>query len=341
MCSKGPDPRILILPLLYNCNARCIMCDLWSRNGARPWSLHDLKALLQSRPLTHNVEVINITGGEPTLHPEFLAIAQLVVRSLPNLHTISLQTNALKPDRVARQVQHLLATISSIASERRSVHLDVNISLDGPEDVHDAVRGVPGAWRSVMTTASRCRELLANKQDSALMFGCTVLKQNVRHLSAIQRIADEMGIGITYTVPQITDVYMSNVESSDSFSLGPLEKAELTRFLEGLRLQATAHSAMSSRYCEMLIGLLRGQERSLRCPLASHGVFVEPSGDLYPCWASSSLLLGNVFTDDINVILARRFDASYQDRLMERCRSCSTNCYTEIGRKWFARRIVR
>ena len=74
---------------------------------------------------------IYLTGGEPTLYPHFAA---LLTEAKRRGFVVHLQTNGTLLDRVA----------DSLVAQNVEM---VTVSMDGPLEVHDAIRGQEGAFR--------------------------------------------------------------------------------------------------------------------------------------------------------------------------------------------------
>src|SRR6202041_2726453 len=112
---------ILILNAHTRCNCRCVMCDIWKREDNDQIKVEDLerhRASLQNLGVRHVV----LTGGEPLLHNDLTALCGFF-REL-KIHLTLLTTGLLLVKRAAE-----VATLFD----------DVIISIDGPQEVHDAV----------------------------------------------------------------------------------------------------------------------------------------------------------------------------------------------------------
>jgi MoaA/NifB/PqqE/SkfB family radical SAM enzyme len=328
-------PKIIILPLQYACDARCVMCNIWERKERRHWEPNELRRIL-GHPGFRTTEVVNVTGGEPSLLPELPELIEVVLDCLPALRVLSLQTNAMNPARLSQRLPRVIDLFRQRQLAGQAVHLDFNISLDGAREIHDKVRGVSGAFAAVVDSLAYIREWLADVPRSKFMFNCTVVRQNVAHLDDVQQCADELGVEITYTIPQQTDVYLGNQTTNWRFELNADEQHLLAKFLRRRLAMATGRSAMSPRYCRMLLNLLENGERGIDCPLAVGGMFLEPGGQALPCWNSAALAVGNILTEGVDTVLERRAADEFQQRLRQHCRTCSINCYVDWTRREFA-----
>jgi MoaA/NifB/PqqE/SkfB family radical SAM enzyme len=330
-------PRIIILPLMYVCDARCVMCNIWKLKAERGWQADDLDRVLSHPSLAENVEVVNVTGGEPTMRPDLPEIFGVIVRNLRALHTLSLQTNGIDPARMRRRLVPIVEMLRSANDDGRPIHLDINISCDGPGQVHDVVRGVPGAWQSLTESVAIAKELVGSLPRGDVTLNLTIVRQNARHLREAEIAAEQLGVPITFTFPQDTEVYVANTESSDQYALDAEEREIVIDFLRDIQTRLTGRSAMSRRYAAMLVELLSNGERTIGCPLAEGGLFLEPGGRSLPCWRSAELVSGNILQDGVEHVLGRRDDPEYMTVLKKHCSTCPSNCYVDWGRRMFAR----
>ena len=130
---------ILILNVHEQCNCRCLMCDIWQREGGKELDLVDFAHHRESIKAM-GVKHIVLTGGEPLMHRNF----EILCRTLKECGVqITLLTTGL-----------LLAKRAKIAAEFVD---EVIISLDGPQEVHDQVRRVKGAFRLIGDGVSAVR----------------------------------------------------------------------------------------------------------------------------------------------------------------------------------------
>ncbi len=143
-------PMNLTLSLTYRCNSRCATCNVWKR-GADELTLDEWAKVLRS--LGRAPYWITVSGGEPLLRKDAVEIIRLACEHCrPAI--LNIPTNGLLPDRISRAVAEVTA-----ACPRTSVV--VNLSLDGWEDDHDRIRGVPGNFERAMDTYRRLRALEA------------------------------------------------------------------------------------------------------------------------------------------------------------------------------------
>jgi MoaA/NifB/PqqE/SkfB family radical SAM enzyme len=120
------SPTYCVWELTLACNLRCGHCG--SRAGkARPDEMSTEECLGVVRALADlGCEVITLSGGEPTLRKDWYVIAKEIREQgmIPNMVTNGYEMDEL----LARQFKE--AGLSNVA-----------VSIDGPEDIHDQIRG--------------------------------------------------------------------------------------------------------------------------------------------------------------------------------------------------------
>ena len=119
-------PSYCVWELTLACNLRCGHCG--SRAGkARPNEMGTEECLGIVKSLAElGCEVITLSGGEPTLRPDWQVIAEAI-------HDHGMIVN---------MVTNAYALDEELARRMRQSHLaNVAVSIDGPESIHDRIRG--------------------------------------------------------------------------------------------------------------------------------------------------------------------------------------------------------
>jgi MoaA/NifB/PqqE/SkfB family radical SAM enzyme len=102
------------------------------------------KTLTEARDF-YGMAHVGLTGGEPTLHPEFPAVIDTIVELGFTWHMV---TNA-------RRFEHTIKLLKAVPSRRKALTA-IDFSLDGADETtHDTIRG-KGSYREVMLGAMIC-----------------------------------------------------------------------------------------------------------------------------------------------------------------------------------------
>jgi len=141
-------PTTTVLFVTNRCNLDCKMCFYTERQRRAELSADEIGKLARSLPPQ---TYVMFTGGEPFLRKDVVEIvSHFYDNGALNLH---IATNATLPDRT-------VSGIRQIARYARDARVIVVTSIDGPPEIHDAIRESKGAF---MTTVATTRELLALK----------------------------------------------------------------------------------------------------------------------------------------------------------------------------------
>lgn len=152
---------LLILNPHSRCNCRCAMCDIWKTTKAEEISVEDLKRQLKSIERLQ-VQWVVFSGGEALMHSDLWSLIDVLRERQIR---ITLLSSGLLLGR------HAASLVKSVD--------DVIISLDGPPEVHNSIRGVPGAFE---ITAAGIASILERDPNFRISARCTVQRSNFRHL---------------------------------------------------------------------------------------------------------------------------------------------------------------
>ena len=180
-------PETVSLFLTYRCNLRCTMCGQWGEHGwARDLTeeeigkhipLDRIETLMDELAKYH--PAITLFGGEPFLHPEWEAIAHAAKSRGMRVNVI---TNGVLVGTHAERI------IASGIDE-------LIFSLDGPENVHDTMRGGEGVFRRAMESFRNVNELKrkSNSRTPRINISTAIFETNYRRLGEVIDAAESIG----------------------------------------------------------------------------------------------------------------------------------------------------
>lgn len=135
LCSEHEQHTCIgVLEITDNCNLRCPMCYAGSAPGKQHRSLiqscNAIDALVASEG---RADVLQLSGGEPTTHPEFEAILDYALTQ--PIDYIMINTNGLRLAKDDRLVEKL---------QKHASRIEVYLQFDGTSDTtYEALRGEP------------------------------------------------------------------------------------------------------------------------------------------------------------------------------------------------------
>ncbi|NUQ12348.1 MAG: radical SAM protein [Gemmatimonadaceae bacterium] len=252
-------PVLVHFEVTMRCNARCGFCDYWKTPaGEREHETERCAAAARF----FNPMVVTFTGGEPLLRRDLEDLVA-AVRDAIRLKYITLITHGgmLSPER-GRSLWE--AGVSQF-----------NISLDYVDGRHDAERGIPGLTRRILDTVAAMRAA----GISAIRFNTVIKRENVDHLSAIVRVASELGVGVNFSV--YTDFKNGNRDhlvQNGQVELAERAIADLLAFKRRRRGVITN----SDYYLEQIPRYLRG-ELTEPCQSGIRTIHIDPAGRVKRC----------------------------------------------------------
>ncbi len=206
---------ILVLSPHSRCNCRCVMCDIWKVAEAQEMSARELERHLASIEQL-GVEWAVFTGGEPLMHSDLFRLCRILRER--GIRVSVLSTGLL----LERHAAAIAANVD-----------DVIVSLDGPRNIHDQVRRVPGAFDMLAAGVRAIRKI---RPEFRITARCTVQRINCGHLRATVAAAARLGLnGISFLAADLTSTAFNRpdgwtLERSAAVALSPED-------LRGLELE--------------------------------------------------------------------------------------------------------
>lgn len=201
---KVPLPIDCVLGITYNCNSRCVMCDIWKIKKFPELDVSEYEKI----PKT--LKDINISGGEPFLRTDIPDIIKVVTKRAPKARMV-ISTNGFTPALIETQMKKILKIKPDIG---------IAISVDGYKDMHEKIRKIPNAWDKDMETLERLQRL--GMKNLRLAF--TILPENVKDFSKVYEETRKRGIQFTHAFAQSSEHYFGGIEVKNQPDLKELQK---------------------------------------------------------------------------------------------------------------------
>jgi len=312
---------VIVLIVHQRCNCRCVMCNLWQEPGAHALSSANVAGWLPEwRRL--GVQRVMLTGGEPLIHPQIADLMRLLAESGFALTISTNGTNlALHAGLVARYVNELM------------------VSMDGPQPIHDQLRGVPGAFAQLAAGVAQVKD--ANP-ELPVSGRCTVQRGNYRYLRQTVEAAHHLGMDrISFLAADvISEAFRlkpgTNRKQLRQVMLAPADLPHLAAEIESLEQESAADFAAGYisetaaqlhrriwHYFAALLG--QGEFIAPACNAPWVSAVIEPDGSVRPCFFHRPL--GNLYQQgSLEALLNAPASLAWR-RLLDReshdlCRRC-------------------
>jgi len=269
-------PYRMTFALTNRCQAHCAMCDIWKKPAGDELSLEEITTVFRK---AGRFSWINLTGGEIFLRPDIQSIMHAVIRENPDLYLMNFPTNGLLTEEI-------VATVDSILANTRLPRLIVTISLDGPRDLHDRIRGVPGIFDNAVATFRALRERRSSR--FSVYFGFTLQEANISSFDNTLRAVQE-GIGgcavedFHVNMAHVSGHYYGNIRFDGiptpvvaAEILQRISRSRKTRLLDPVAMLERRYQTVARTY-------ISTGRVPLVCQAASASCFIDPEGIVYPC----------------------------------------------------------
>ncbi len=222
---KLPSPFLIVWNFTNMCNMRCKHCyQRASRPLPNELTLEEKLRLVEELDRA-GVAAIALSGGEPTIHPDFLITIKAI--SARGMYA-AVATNGW-----------MFANIDYLRKAKEAGLRYVEVSIDSAYPYkHDEFRGLKGAWERAVKALENAVKLGINNAMAV-----TITKHNVNEVDEILDLAESIGVK---RVVFFNFVPVGRGEAIVSMDLDPIEREEFLRKIyremkrRGLEIEATA-----------------------------------------------------------------------------------------------------
>ncbi len=267
------DPWYLIFSVTGRCNQRCSMCFYWQNiDQADPKKELTINEIRQIAPHFKSLFQLTLSGGEPLIREDCYEIMCAFADVTP-VSRITLPTNGMLTDRLCSLIERFCGAYPHI-------NLSVNLSLDGLEEEHDRIRGVPGSFTKLLKSFDAIGELQKRFSNIERLTVTTVSASNKKSvlplLDFVEKRLDINAHSLLLVRGDIPEEELSEV-SVDEFAA----------LIENLYNRMTKQSLFSrgflQAYQKKRIGSLRQNRMLDPCRAGEKLLILDEYGNLTPC----------------------------------------------------------
>ena len=297
--AKRPTPLFASYNVTGRCNMRCLFCEWWKTDKPELPTKKALAAI--DAVCSLGVPFFDLSGGEPLLRKDLSALAK---RAAFHGCLVSMNTNGtlLNEKRL---------------SEMADVLDLVVVSLDGPKDVHDKIRGVPGTYDKAI-------EAIRLLKAHGIKVG-------------INSVATPWNIDV---LPSFIEDFRNQVDFAQIQPIHPYppppenltsdkQVNRLVGYLLRLKRIDPSFLAVPTDFLKGFELFFKGEAPKI-CHAGELYVAIDPMGKLLACPARSDLVLGDTLNESVDVILKGERDSEGW-RKVSACRGCWLECTAGVS----------
>jgi len=298
------EPTRALLFMTYRCTSNCKMCTIWKRSKKvdpnEELTLDDWKKVIDQLD-DKNIEIIEIFGGDSLIRKDVTIPLIKYIKQKNEKIFIDLPTNCNLLDK-------------NTAIDLVKSGLDrIYISLDGPIDIHDKIRGNKGTYNRVQKALKYLVEAKNNLKSKTpmIMINCTVSRSNLHNfekiLPAIEKISID-GIDFEYVGEFKEDnIQNSNVDNiiptpfyikvGNSSLINRDQAVLLKKKMNDIKKSTDNYKIIiSTKHIDSLTidDLVNGTIPNKKCFMCHSMVAIDPYGNFMGCFHYNNYILGNV-----------------------------------------------
>ena len=315
-------PPVIIFEVTFRCNLKCNFCILFDKgsnfNMPSELTFDQIKKAIDnlSRSYRHlpYKPLIGFIGGEPFMRKDFLKI---------------LKYAKMRGFRFAVTTNFSVLSHNDILELIALKPFDIRISLDGPEKIHDAIRGVKGTFKNVERNLASLRHH-ADGKKIPVRLNCVINDKNIGYLEYLITFARKYSCSLSFQHLIFLDEPLVKAHNSITakFFGKPVVKAATSHNLDKkfiMRMEKTIPSLIQEskrqgvplsftpdlKVNELMPYYfdLKGYRHSKRCKFIYGTARILPSGEVNSCMVGYSYgdIKKQPFSDIWNSKKARHF----------------------------------
>lgn len=251
-----------VIAITYQCNSRCVMCNIWQYKGPAPLPAEEYLKLPSS------LRSVNISGGEATLRSDIAQVMANIKKAAPKVR-FKISHNGFAPQLFKKRMLEVLEHIDK-------KDIGIVVSIDGLEQMQEQVRRIPQGFKKNMETIEICREL--GLTDITIAF--TAGDYNIHQLMDMYELSKKIKTEFTVAALHNSDHYFQ-IQTNKIDNLGAFRD----QFMQLVRAELRSWNLkrwVRAFFAYGVIWYLLRNERILPNYAGKKAFFLDPNGYIYP-----------------------------------------------------------
>jgi radical SAM protein with 4Fe4S-binding SPASM domain len=279
-------PAVAAIVLTNKCNINCIYCYGNYKSNNKDFIDSNKIDELFKKLVSKGISDIELTGGEPLMHPNFKYILRT---ALEYFNSVSILSNGVLFDN---------ETLDIIIKNKDKIA--IQISIDGcTEETNSLVRGAANTWAKTLHNIKALTQI-----GVKLRIAYMLTRENLFELKATFEMMK--GIGVKLVALSIVHGLGrgSNLKYSDGHALNFTKSPDFVEFSTILNDVAINYSDMMTNYSKIKEKFPNYFIDANNCGTGWNICSIYPNGDVYSCQllGKDGPKLGNIFDDEIESI---------------------------------------
>jgi len=315
-------PSYIIFFVTSKCNARCKMC-FYLANMDKNQDFNNELTVGEYERISQRIKLINIlgiSGGEPFMREDLSEIIKVIYKNRPPL-VVDLPTNGYFTIGILKQTEDILKNCPGTI-------IDLQLSIDGPEEVHNRIRGLKDGFKKMEATYKGLVDLKKVYKNLRVKACIVYSHYNQDHVEELLDILYQDFKDLDRVVFSVAHGSVFNKEVFD------FDWEKYFKICGRIRGSVTVNSirefhslftvALRIAKNDLLKDVLKKRNMYQRCQAGRRVIVINETGEVFPCeplWHSVGNLRENGY--DINKILKSDSMKRFRENIVkEKC-----NCH--------------
>lgn len=274
---KLKTPINLVYYITNKCNLKCSHCFYWKKLNQqdKELALFEIKEI--AKHLKHPLNMLSITGGEPFLRNDLSEVCNIFYK-YNKTKRINITTNGTLTIKI-------IETTKEILKNNPKKRLTIFISLDGLENTHEKIRGIPGCYKKTLDTINELNKL--NQKNLTIFVSTTICEENYNDIPKLIENLKELNIVHKFnilrdnsTIYQVDNSYLQDFNPSTSKSPNFEILENCYNLINNKSSISCQVEALKIRYS---IDMLKNKKASFKCLATLTDAVLFPEGEVSIC----------------------------------------------------------
>ncbi|MGQ9538531.1 MAG: radical SAM protein [Candidatus Bathycorpusculaceae bacterium] len=295
------SPLFVSYNVTSRCNMRCIYCGWWKMEK---FELPTDKALsVIDKVCSLGVSFFDFSGGEPLLRRDLITLAK---KAASHNCLVSMNTNGTL---LKREDASKIADAFDI----------IVVSIDGPREYHDKIRGVAGTFQKATETVK-----MLKKHGVKVGVNSVISPWNIEILP---KFIEELRSTVDFMQVQPIHPYPPPPENKPLMA----KVLALQEYLLNLKREAPDFLAVPMEFIQGFRLFFYGKTPKI-CDAGRLYVAIDPAGNLLACAARGDIALGNLLEHSAEEILLGKVDGGQGGWVkVASCEGCWLECTVGVS----------
>jgi len=335
-------PTRALLFMTYRCTSQCKMCTIWRRGREvevkKELSLDEWKKVIDDLNQM-NIDSVELFGGDSLIRKDVTIPLIKYIKKINSKIAIDLPTNCNLVDK--ETAENLI----------KAGLTRIYVSLDGPADIHDKVRGVNGTYSRVTTALKNFVQAKKEmgKKMPFIIVNCTVTSSNINYFEKIIPELEKIGVDAV-DFEYVGEFKNSNIKNSFVDGINPTPfyvnsgKSNLLNRKQAVllkkkmkdikKLASKLNIVISTRHMDSLTidNIVNGTIPNKKCYMSRYLVTIDPFGNVMGCFHYNNYIMGNVKNESIFSIWNNKKHQKFLKAIKNGDIKICENCISGVNR---------